>query len=89
MSILPTTPYLTGVATSGPNALALFGANPIVHDVPAAGCQICVAGKFNEQGGASCKNCPLGNYSTAQQSSCDYDINSCPTGTLSVVNFSC
>jgi len=87
MSILPTS---DGGDTSGPNALALFGTNPIVHDVSAtATCQICVAGKFNEQGGASCKNCPSGNYSTAQQSSCDYDINSCPTGTLSVVNFSC
>jgi hypothetical protein len=86
MSILPTSDW----GTSGTNALALFGTNPIVHDVSAtATCQICVAGKFNEQGGASCKNCPLGTYSTAQQSSCDYDINSCPTGTLSVVNFSC
>jgi hypothetical protein len=71
MSILTEGKYGTNAWSSGPNALALFGTNPIVHDVPAAGCQICVAGKFNEQGGVTCQSCPSGQYSsTAQQSTC-------------------
>ena len=89
MSILTEGKYGTNAWSSGPNALALFGTNPIVHDVPAAGCQICVAGKFNEQGGATCKNCPLGNYSTAQQSSCSYEKNSCPLGTYASGTAAC
>ena len=69
--------------TSGPNALALFGTNPIVHDVSSPGCVSCVAGQFNKQGGATCKNCPWGQYSAAQQSSCAYEKRTCPVGKYS------